>query len=224
VDGHVNFTVLDHTGSGVGDSFGTGLAGFDATFSKGFLSGGLDTSARYLYLFETVNDGTNPLAISSNTVASSGVTSWGTFSGVGFTNSGTPTAPGGPYLGGAGGASTTRGNSSGTGVTGGVPGAAFLPGYGPQIVLNQTSSVQAEFLGGGLPAGSISYVWGYTSNLVPTFGPTNIQDGGTGAGGTVPTATPEPCSLVLFLGVGSTFAGFGGARMWRRKQNNFAVA
>ena len=51
-----NFAVLDRlTGaSSPGDVFGTGQAGFDASMIAGAGSGALDTSARYLYLYQDV--------------------------------------------------------------------------------------------------------------------------------------------------------------------------
>ncbi len=51
-----NFAVLDRlTGTSTpGDVFGTGQAGFDASMIAGAGSGALDTSARYLYLYQDV--------------------------------------------------------------------------------------------------------------------------------------------------------------------------
>jgi hypothetical protein len=207
VDGHVNFTVLDHTGGVAGDSFGTGVAGFDTHFTPGLGSGGLDTTARFLYLFQTVNDGSNTLPISVNSVqaADAFVTShgeWTTGGTLGFTNAGIPTIAGGPYLG-AGGASAAPGDPS-PALTGGMPGIASVPGLvGPAFTTSSGSTSIAANFNPALGARFTSAIWGYTSNIVPIFSETSIQDGGTSALGMVPSASiPEPSSIVL--------AGIGG--------------
>jgi hypothetical protein len=88
VAGVVDFTVLTWKGT-AGDTFGTGIPGFDTRFLPGGGSS-LDTTARYLYLFETVNNGANSAnyLISQNSVFLSDprqtATSYGTFSGTQF--------------------------------------------------------------------------------------------------------------------------------------------
>ena len=105
VDGHVNFMVLSNDYTFSGDTFGTGLAGFDAREDPLKGSGALDTTAKYLYLFQTVNDGGDILPVSRNTVSVKFkyVTSWVTFPETGFTQGGNPTTASGsgPWLGGS---------------------------------------------------------------------------------------------------------------------------
>lgn len=83
VDGTVNYAVYDSaTSSFAGDVFGTGKGGgFDGSFVAGTGSGALDTGARYLYVYQTVNNGGDSLEISANTVqiVPANLTSWGWF-------------------------------------------------------------------------------------------------------------------------------------------------
>ena len=75
VSGTVNFAVFNRSSPGVDDTWGTGLmdtdgagpiVGFDsAAFTAGFLSGALDTSAAYLYVYQVVNDGPSAVEISA---------------------------------------------------------------------------------------------------------------------------------------------------------------
>jgi len=217
VDGHVNFAVLNRSGAGLNDTWGTGLAGllgFDSFFLKDDASAPLDTRAKYLYLFQTVNDGPNALEISANSVQvkAADVTSYGVFVGLGFTESGVLTAAGGPYLGGA---SAAAGDKSGTKV-GGDPGVAANAAAKAQTNLFLTGSslfaVYAFPL--DLKTTFTSMIWGYTSNAEPFFGNTTIIDGGIGADGTVPVnfrtpggpLVPEPASIAMFgLGVAGLF-------------------
>jgi len=199
VDAHVNFAVLDHTGGTLGDSFNTGLAGFDAHFVAGVGSGALSTGSKYLYLFQTVNDGVNTAGITTNSVSvdTAFVTSHGVFAGTGFTQVvlGVPTktAAGGPYIG----VGAAAGNTSPASVVGSAPGMALNGAVvGPSFTTFGSSSVVAFFFP-PLGAGATSAVWGYTSDMAPTFQTTGILDHGTTANGTVPSATPEPASLVL---------------------------
>jgi len=225
VDGHVNFAVLDRSGGVLGDTWGTGMAGFDAFFVKdsiGFsTSGPLDTAARFLYLFQTVNDGVNSLEIGLNSVQvdPTAVTSFGVFFGLGFTESSVLTAAGGPYLGGA---SAAPGDKSGMSV-GGSPGVAVNGAAVSPVDFNKTgSSLQAMYLFPALTPGSISMIWGYTSNAKPFIGKTSIIDGGTSANGTVPVnvttpegpLVPEPASFLMF---GMGISGMCGYGLRRRK-------
>src|SRR5437588_10847497 len=93
IGGTVYFTVLDRAKGAEGDTWGTGFKNFDLNFVRGGMfeggaSPGLDTSARYLYLYQTVNDrGTD--GVVTNTairllVEPKSITSWGYFSGIGF--------------------------------------------------------------------------------------------------------------------------------------------
>jgi hypothetical protein len=225
VDGHVNFAVFDTSGGSAGDTWGTGLAGFDAAFVAGILaSPALDTTAKYLYLYQTVNDGSNANVISTNSVsvdAVSFVTSWGHFSAVGFTQTppGTLTAAGGPYVGGTSAAagSATVASPIFIGAGGGV--AASGVAQTPTAISNTGLSIAALFFGDLLAAGEVSAVWGYTSNHGPIRSATGIIDGGTVAQGTVLVAgLPEPASLAVWAGLLSV-AGLVGFRSRRAKRS-----
>ncbi|MCC6127020.1 MAG: hypothetical protein IT426_18835 [Pirellulales bacterium] len=202
VDGHVNFAVLDTVGGAPGDTWGTGIPGFDALFAAGIGSGPLDTTAAYVYLFQTVNDGVNVSAISQNTVSAPNplVTSHGVFPTTGFTPM--PSAPPGdpsPAL---------------------IAPVAILAGLGtitPNFQISGSGSQVATFLLPNLAAGASSCLWGYTVNAAPDWGVTSIQDGGTNASGTVPTPVPEPFAFAIWalLGLGGT-----GVALVRRRQAN----
>jgi hypothetical protein len=86
--GTVYFMVLDRLEGQPGDTWGTGIKDFDSTFKpgKGTSRSGspaLDTSARYLYLYQTVNDRGSPSSIQSTSVRllvpPHLITSWGHF-------------------------------------------------------------------------------------------------------------------------------------------------
>jgi hypothetical protein len=122
-DGHVNFMVLDRIGAQTGDSWGTGITNFDSLFVAGVngttaaFSPNLDTGAAYLYLYQTVNDGTNSARIKTNSVAAREfhVTSWGHFNNVGFAWNNVLTSVANTYLSGV---SAAPGNPSGVSVGG----------------------------------------------------------------------------------------------------------
>ncbi|MGF1580108.1 MAG: hypothetical protein ACFCD0_12165 [Gemmataceae bacterium] len=93
----VYFTVLERT-ENVDDVWGTNLPEFASAFKPGLdfsgtSSPGLDTSAQYLYLYQTVNDRGTLSPIRSTSikliVEMKDITSWGYFSGVGFATEGT---------------------------------------------------------------------------------------------------------------------------------------
>jgi hypothetical protein len=88
----VYFLVLEYKGQDK-DAWGTGLDGFAKTFQAGLDSAGasspdLDTGAKYLYLYEVVNDRKTLSPVESTSVQLQveprEITSWGYFSGVGF--------------------------------------------------------------------------------------------------------------------------------------------
>jgi len=202
-DGHVNFAVLDHSGGTPGDTWGTGLANFDSIFSASVGSASLDTSAAYLYLFQTINDGVKTGDIARNTVEVDAglVTSYGKFSGVGFTTNGVPTAPGIPL-----GVSALPGNPSSASVGALNPGVSLQGSLTSPLSVNLDpsgvlSAVYSAF-GPELISGHKSIIWGYTSNSAPGFANTGILDG-VAANGTVPynAITPEPASFAM-LGFG----------------------
>ena len=208
VEGTVNFAVFDRTtGGSAGDTFGVGLAGFDALFAASALSGPLDTSARYLYTYQTVNnsENTSMVPISSNTVqiTPSLLTSWGSFTGTTFLSdvNGTPAGFGNPS-----GASL-----DGSGVVS-LGSGLFSP-----TVVRGASSLLAFYIAAEIPVGDKSEIFAYTSNTAPIFGTTGLIDGGTTADGTVPTAgaVPEPSTLAFAL-CGIAVAGLGYMRRGRR--------
>ncbi|MCC6123383.1 MAG: PEP-CTERM sorting domain-containing protein [Pirellulales bacterium] len=199
VDGHVDFAVLDRSGGVPGDVWGTGLPGFDGLAAPGLGSGPLDTTASYLYLFQTVNNGIDPAAITQNSVSvpNAAVTSHGVFPTVGFTSGGVNVSVAVDL-----GPSAIPGDPSGIALAP-APGVAVVAGLVvPFYQAAGGGSQLTTFLFPNLAAGGTSSVWGYTSNLPPSWGTTSIQDGGTNASGTVPTTVPEPSALLL-LGLGS---------------------
>jgi hypothetical protein len=207
VEGTVNFAVYDQTtGGSAGDTFGVGLAGFDALFAASTLSGPLDTSARYLYLYQTVNnsENTSMVPISANTVqiTPSLLTSWGRFDDTTFasTVNGSPAGFGDPSPSSVGAIAVVTTDSG-----------LFEP-----TVVRGSASLLAFYLTAEIPVGSKSELWGYTSDFAPIFGTTGLIDGGTTADGTVPTAAvPEPSTLAFAL-CGVAVAGLGYMRRARR--------
>lgn len=201
VGGTVDFAVYNHTGGTAGDTFDTGFAGFNALFTAGVGSGAFDTSAQYLYLFETVNNGpysaSFPISQNSVGVTGSRVTSFGGFTSLDFSTK---------ILGTAAGFAEPSGHS-----TGATPIIAATAGSSFPLVLDGSSSLKALFTT-ELNSGQESILWGYTSNYGPAFGNTGIVDGGTTADGSVPTAavvptsSPEPSAIALF-GLGGTLIG-----------------
>ena len=92
VGASVYFTVLENTGD-PNDPWGTGLQQFPFSFEPGINFGGtpspsLDTSAKYLYLYQVVNDRRTLSPIHGVSVKLivelDEITSWGHFNGVGF--------------------------------------------------------------------------------------------------------------------------------------------
>jgi hypothetical protein len=206
VDGHINFAVLNRTGGVAGDEWGTGIANFDTLFAAGTGSAALDTNASYLYLFQTVNDGSNALEISQSTVAvpNALVTSHGTFGTLGFKYNGVNVGPGVSL-----GTSAAAGDISPASLVGAFPSAIAVVGgvITPNTQVSGGGSQVATFLFPNLTSGGVSSLWGYTTNSAPTgFVTSSIQDGGTSAVGTVPGPVPEPITLLIWsvLGLGGT--------------------
>jgi hypothetical protein len=241
VDGTYNFAVLDKTlGGTAGNVFGAVsnsnapvndparyAQNFDQRFVAGAGSGALDTSARYLYLVQVVNNGPNQSAIKDVfTALNPGlVTSWGYF---------------GLKLGGLG-AGDDRGAVDANNNLGpdGHPfdGLAYSPTNRPFVLTLPTgdpgilpagvtvdgSGFDISFGAGGLLNGQRSVLIGFTSNDAPKFVPDgeNLSNGAGGlAFGESPIPAPEPSALVL-LGLGGVGLGFGGWIARRRKRRSY---
>ncbi len=193
VGGTINFAVYDTTGGGGTDPWNVGV-NLSALFTHGQGSAtNLDTTAKYLYLFQTNNNGMNSstIGIGSNTVSivSSSLTSFGSFAGTSFSTGVLGTAAG------FGDQSTASTGATPTVLTGQL--GLDVP---TSFTLNPSSLVanySPELGGGSTPTESV--LWGYTSNYAPSFGVGGLLDGGTTADGTVPFANtvPEPGSVVL---------------------------
>jgi hypothetical protein len=94
--GTVYFTVLERSGNASDDPWGTGLPDFVKSFRPGVdfsgkSSNALDTGAKYLYLYQVVNDRHTAVPIQSAAVKLlvelQDLSSWGAFEGVGFATS-----------------------------------------------------------------------------------------------------------------------------------------
>jgi len=195
VGGTVNFAVYDRTTGGTAtDTFGTGLANFNTLFAAGSGSAAFDTTARYLYLYQVVNNGPNagsfPISTSSVQVFPSLTTSFGTFTGTSFgtTVVGNPAGfadPGTISLGGAAPTVVLNGSSA-----------------QPNLVLEGSTSLRIIFtVGNELTSGRFSVLYGYTSNAAPVVDHAGLIDGGTTTDGLVLSAgtVPEPSAIVLSL-------------------------
>lgn len=95
IGGTVYYIVLERAQGKEGDPWGTGVEDFLKAFRPGVefngaFSGALDTSAKYLYLYQTVNDRGTLVPIQSTSVELlvdlklNEITSWGYFASVGF--------------------------------------------------------------------------------------------------------------------------------------------
>jgi hypothetical protein len=93
IGGTVYFMVLSLDRGHVGDPWATGLTDLNKTFQpgidlQGLSSPGLDTSARYLYLYQVVNDRKTLTPIQSQSIRllvhPAEITSWGHFPNLGF--------------------------------------------------------------------------------------------------------------------------------------------
>lgn len=186
VGGTINFTVLDRTGGSAGDTFGTGLAGFDTTFVAAAGSGAFDTTAKYLYLFQVVNNGLNkanfPVSTSSLGTNVSLTTSLGSFTGTSFTT----TVLGAP----AGFADQSPAS------TGAAPAITLASGLVAPTLIT-IPFIQALYTPNGLAADVKSTIWGFTSNQAPTFGNGALLGAGSSANGQLVAPVPEPASAVL---------------------------
>jgi hypothetical protein len=94
IGGTVYFTVLEQRRNAeVGDTWGTGIKNFDALLVRGREVDGassprIDTTARYLYLYQTINDRGTGVPITSTSIRllvdPRAITSWGSAPGLGF--------------------------------------------------------------------------------------------------------------------------------------------
>lgn len=89
----INFAVLERTGGVPGDTWATGLGDFDSRFVRGIdyedlMSPRLDRGAKYLYLYQTVNNGEYGLPVEHSSIRllvdPRYLTSWGYFEDAGL--------------------------------------------------------------------------------------------------------------------------------------------
>jgi hypothetical protein len=115
--GTIYFAIFDLASGTADDTWGTGIKGFNASFRPGLDFAGdsspsLDTSARYLYLYQVVNDRGTETPVRSTVLKLSNaesLTSWGHFAGYSFALQGAvKDAQGKPvvFAGGEGGSLT----------------------------------------------------------------------------------------------------------------------
>ena len=190
-----NFAVFDLTGGQSGDTFGTGYDGFDTNFLSGNASPGLDTSAKYLYLYEVVNDSISSLSVEGFHLefAENSVTSWGQWDFV-FNDEDGVVQPGNPF--GQNGASHMTVAPANVGV--------MDPSFSPSQLGLDASQVnwQDSFFTAihSLASGEQSRIFGFTSNHAPTlWQPTLEECPNHFACGAVPIPAPEPSTYLLGL-------------------------
>jgi len=216
----VNFAVLNTTGGAGNDTWKTGYANFDTAFKPEPGQGGspaLDTKAKYLYLYQVTNDWpmNSPNFIVAATISlgvpMKDITSWGSFTGLGLSDSfgqvttsnffGTSRSPGNPA-------------KASTGVASPSVVALAANSYTTPFSVDLTSvanSLNAQFAGAHLIAQARSDLFGFTSNDSPAF--LSVVDTGSSAGnpnvgmpkGLVPSAIPEPTSVSLYM-IGAVLA------------------
>lgn len=210
--GFINFAVFNTTGGTAGDHYGTGFAGIDATLA----AAGFSVTSNFLYLFQDANVGTD-IASSSVNVKSTDTTGHGFLTGVTYAQvnsaheflGGSAAAPGNISL------AVTDATVAETTAT------ANALAIAPTLLTLNSQSLVATF-SPAISGSGFSTLWGYTSNLAPSFVLGSIQDGGIAANGTVPGAVPEPASIFLSL-TGIVGCGIYAARR-RRKLRVLSVA
>lgn len=191
VGGTVSFAVYDKTTSSfVGDTFGTGFSGFDATFAAGAGSAGLDTSARFLFLFTMLNNGpsagTSSIDQTIVNASKSLLTSYGGFTGTAFNTPilGTPAGFGDPSPSSVGATPMiiNAGNNATPSIS--VTPTLFIATFSPL-----------------LGSGQQSILFGFTTNTAPGMSRVGVFDGNTpstNASGTAPSVVvPEPSAALL---------------------------
>ena len=228
VDGTISFAVVDV----VDDPLNVKEELLAFTFVPGLNSGGFDDSARYVYLYQAVNDGPNTSAISDitvglSTVQSTEISSWGYFDGLSLSD-----AQG--AVGQPGGLADNRLNAFGD-----IDDAAFAelaaastgvtqPGFNttltdlemPLLIRVSDPGAEDNFTATFDPIHNYnqpnfrSTVIAFTTNAPPDFDTVNFQNGGGQAMGTVASPVPEPSTGVLAA------IGFVGllAHAWRKRR------
>jgi len=211
VGGTINFAVYNTTGGTGSDPWNVGV-NMSALFVHGSTSAvNLDTTAKYLYLFQTYDNGPNAstVGISENTVGvnASYLTSFGSFAGTSFSTPvlGTPAGFGDISPASTGATPIVLSGQGGLDVptTFTLTSGSLIANYSPEI--------------GGGSAPYESVLWGYTSNYAPNFVIGGLLDGGTTADGYVPAAVPEPSSVVLSV-IGLSAIGLGAYRRRRAQR------
>lgn len=226
VDGTVNFGVYYQDGTS-GDSFGTGIAGFDSILS----SAGIDTTGTYLYVYQLVNDGTNTVKIDGLQIQTwAPVDSLGYLAGYGLADDSGEVEAGDPF-----GTLAPPGDQDGLnlGVTGGyitaIGDGFFAGGTSVSFSAGSPGFLEATFNAGGalntdLAAGMRTGLVVFTSAYGPARVVVDIEDGSTPTGtglapstgtGNAPGVLPEPASMAIWsLGL----AMVGGVGAWRRRR------
>lgn len=184
LDGTINFTVLDKLYDIRGDAWGSGFSGFNAAFRPGVdqnnrPSPALDVRAKYIYIYQVVNDGPTQTPIDLTAVRlyvdPSYITSWGTLSNLGFAD-----------IEGEVSATNVFGkphdfaNPAGMNTDVTDPKIISLVGSpdvpkNPDYVTLYRESVEAEW-STAINAGQRSSLFCFTSNLPPGPGAANIQN------------------------------------------------
>ena len=223
IDGTLNVAVFQRQ-SNDGDIWGTGFSGLPGELSKGSGVAGagspaLDTSARYLYVYQLLNDGVSLQTIGSVGITVKNATSWGAFNALGFVDDQGLVKAGNP-LGNDPGAFDSTFNPSETGsVHLGAVSPAAVAITSVELAPDGAAPGQASFRAvwsssGAVRIGQSSALWLFTSDAPPEAavfsaqGATSVNGdtigsqvrqggGGGGGGGGDVSATPEPSTLVL---------------------------
>jgi hypothetical protein len=190
--GFINFAVFDRSGGTIGDSYDTGNPGANALL----LAAGLHTTDSFLYLFQAVNTG-DDIASASVSVLRANVLSDGALTSLSFaqvTGGSAATSFLGPLAASPGNISpAVTGATTTEAMTRTAPGTVA-----PSLLTLNANSLVATFSPSFDGLGTMSTIFGYTSDFAPAFGNGSLQDSGIAANGVVPTAAvPEPSSLVM---------------------------